>query len=140
MRDCVSMMDSGRIAPSAVGGVAQETASSAADDLPLAAAIHEQPRKKPGRPPGPLKAKVAPVDRERHEDSVQVEKPAATVAPVAPAIPTEREIQDALVAVNDKFGLDKAIECLSRFGVKRARELKENQVVDFVALCRSVIA
>ena len=139
------MMD-GRIAPSAAVGVTQEKASTAADvvnDLAHSAEIH---KKKPGRQ---AKAKVAvEVDRPRHEDvatpSVVLPLPAAA-APTPqvvdpPAIPTEKEVQDALVAVNDKFGIDKAIECLSRFGVKRARELKEEQRAEFVKLCKSVVA
>lgn len=55
------------------------------------------------------------------------------------AIPTEKEVQDATVAVNAKFGIDKAIECLTKFGVKRARELAENQRADYIAHCNEVL-
>ena len=134
MKDCVNMMSGlGHVAPSVAVAASQEMASTAADDLQHAAEIHQPAKKKPGRQPGfspKAKAEETPVDRPRHEDP----------PPEPEVIPTEKEVQDALVAVNDKFGIDKAIECLSKFGVKRARELVEGQRAEFVKLCKSVIA
>lgn len=67
--------------------------------------------------------------------------PAEIVVPETQTVPvpTDPEVQKALVAVNDKFGIDKAIECLTKFGVKRGRELVDSQKADFVALCKSVL-
>lgn len=66
------------------------------------------------------------------------EPPPAALTP-APVIPTEKEAQDALVAVNNKHGIDKAIECLAKFGVKRGRELKEEQRAEFIAVCKAAL-
>lgn len=55
-------------------------------------------------------------------------------------VPTEKEVQDAVVAVNDKFSIDKAIECLNKFSVKRARELREDQRSAFIEHCNQILA
>lgn len=68
----------------------------------------------------------------------------ATVPQSAPVVeqapfPSEKDVQDAVVNVNAKFGIDKAIECLTKFGVKRARELREDQRADFISHCTEVL-
>lgn len=54
-------------------------------------------------------------------------------------IPSDQVVQEALVAVNEKFGIDKAIECLTKFGVKRGRELTPEQKQPFYDLCMSLV-
>ncbi len=66
-------------------------------------------------------------------------EPAAPAAPPVLAIPSEKEVQDALVAVNDKKGIDAAIACLTKFGVKRGRELREDQRAEFVKVCKEAL-
>lgn len=69
--------------------------------------------------------------------------PPAESAPNSPpppaAIPTDAEVQAALVAVNDKHGIEKALEVLGAFGVKRGRELKDEQKRPFLAHCQSLL-
>lgn len=54
-------------------------------------------------------------------------------------IPTDTEVQESLVAVNDKLGIDKAIEALAKFGVKRGRELLPAQKRPFMEYCQSLV-
>ncbi len=124
----------GHGAHSMAAGRVEEKLSAAVEDLgDMAHAAEIHVKKKPGRQPGFSPKKQMEMNLETPPPAV-----AATVAPLV--LPTEKEVQDALVAVNDKHGIDKAIECLGRFGVKRARELKEEQRLDFVALCKQAIA
>lgn len=102
-----------------------------------------------GAPVTPAQAEVEAVKRTRtrkpketpvNETLPPVEAtPPAPAAPEPPKIPTDKEVQEALVAVNDKHGIDKAIECLNKFNVKRGRELRDDQKIAFVELCKTVL-
>ncbi len=100
---------------------------------------------------------TAPAERERHEDmggpingngsdhvdkprKVKKAKPETFVAPEPLASSpvsenTQADCVSALEKVYNTFGMEKSIELLSRFGVKRARELKPNQFKPFIDLC-----
>ncbi len=54
-------------------------------------------------------------------------------------LPTEADVQTAVVALNDKHGIDKCIETLAKFKVKRARELKETQRAEFIKTCNGLL-
>ena len=54
-------------------------------------------------------------------------------------VPTEADVQTAVVSLNDKFGIDKCIETLAKFKVKRARELKEDQREEFIKTCLELL-
>lgn len=94
--------------------------------------------------PGPAPEKQTRGRKPKEAPAAEPATPVATPPP-APAtapeskIPTDKEVQDALVAVNDKFGIDKAIECLNKFSVKRGRELRDDQKAAFVELCKSLL-
>lgn len=87
--------------------------------------------------PKPEKSKGGRPKKEEHSAALplpEIEKP------VTPVIPSDEEVQKALVAVNDKFGIDKAIECLKRFSVSRGRELLPEQKAPFIFLCNEALA
>ncbi len=86
-------------------------------------------------------AKATRAAKKKEPEAPEV-SPTPTVAAsiIAPAVPSDAEVQASLVAVNDKFGIDKAIECLTKFGVKRGRELRDDQKAQFMALCKSITA
>lgn len=54
--------------------------------------------------------------------------------------PSKEACIAALSDVNSKINIDKARECLSRFGVSRVRDLKEEQHQDFINFCNEQIA
>ncbi len=82
--------------------------------------------------PAPAKAKPGPKAKAKEEPAPEAPAPAVVV-------PSDKDVQDALVAVNDKLGIDKAIECLSKFNVKRGRELTDVQKQPFMDLCKSLV-
>jgi hypothetical protein len=98
----------------------------------LTTASEPAPKAK-GRPKGPPAAKLKP------DPAPQPTPPPPEVVTPEPELPSEKDVQDVVVAVNDKFGIDKAIECLSKFQVKRARELREDQRAAFITHCKSML-
>jgi hypothetical protein len=93
---------------------------------PIEEALDPAPVKR-GRP---KKAAQPPPEPEESEVSEEVEEL---------PMPSEAEVQAAVVSVNEKHGFEKAVECLAKFGVKRARELKDDQKAAFVAHCNQVV-
>ncbi len=86
-------------------------------------------------------AKATRAAKKKEPEAAPESTPSAPIAATTtPPIPSDAEVQASLVAVNDKFGIDKAIECLTKFGVKRGRELRDDQKAEFMALCKSITA
>ncbi len=99
----------------------------------------------------PAAANPPPIDKKPKKTKVQTEaaspvsSPAAAVVDSSPAaVPsapaevgplTHPDCVGALEKVYNKYGMEKSLEILSRFGVKRARELKDHQYRPFVELC-----
>ncbi len=89
----------------------------------------------------PLPAEpVAEIEKKKPGPKAKAKEEPAPEAPApAAVVPSDKDVQDALVAVNDKLGIDKAIECLSKFNVKRGRELTDVQKQPFMDLCKSLV-
>lgn len=70
-------------------------------------------------------------------EPVKVETKVEQTTAAAPSSPSHTldECTAALQKVWDKHGMDKSLECLSRFGAKRARELLPESYAPFIALC-----
>lgn len=110
-----------------------QTAEAIANAKPATETKSKAPRAAKAKDPEPVQsvAEVAP----------QASAPPPSAPPPETAvIPSDAEVQAALMAVNEKFGIDKALECLSKFGAKRGREITDAQKAPFVALCKQVIA
>lgn len=75
--------------------------------------IHEEKRK-PGRPK-------------------KVEDLPATTPP-----PTRDDAVRALSLINEKFGIDKARECLTKFEIKRLAELDNDKIPSFIEHCQAL--
>lgn len=120
-------------------------------------------RKKPGRRPGWTKTNheapktqsaPPPIEVRNQSTPSPVPPPIETVKVPAPAVVSEQELFDAapvapitkedatkkLVAVNDKYGIDRARECLTRFSAQKMSELKPEKFPDFVEYCNKLLA
>lgn len=116
--------------------------------------IPEQETAPAPRKPRAKKATAAEVKTAReenpdlgmHEAKAQVEaaQPAhidgAPDAPAPAKAPSLDDCTGALQKVWDKHGMEKSIECLNRFGAKRARELDPKVYGEFIALCEQTAA
>lgn len=115
--------------------VAEMSAFFGGGEVGVAGDTPKPARQKPGPKPKADKNVEAAHD-------INAATPVAQQAPAIPQtapVPSDKEVQDALVAVNDKLGIDKAIECLGKFGVKRGRELTDTQKQPFMDLCKSLV-
>lgn len=107
-------------------GVAVDSAQVAAHTAP--AVVVEEPKK--------AKAPKKPIPEPAATTAFQQPVAASTNAVAGPSESlTHPDCVGALEKVYNKFGMEKSLEILSRFGVKRARELKEPQYKQFVDLC-----
>jgi hypothetical protein len=74
------------------------------------------------------------------ESPLKIVEPAPKDPPKPPpASATVEDVTNALTAVWNKHGMEKSLEVLSRFGVKRARELLPEQHAAFVGYCQEVL-
>lgn len=105
--------------------------------LPVVEATPEPVKR--GRKPKEVTVPEAPTNVAIQEPEPEPEPSVAQAPVVNVTLPTEKEVQDAVVAVNARLGIDKAIECLTKFGVKRARELTEDQRAGFIKHCNEVL-
>ncbi len=69
---------------------------------------------------------------------VQVEAAPQPEPTPTPVFPTEKDVQDAVVTLNGKKGIETCMDVLSKFGVKRAREIREDQRAAFIKACEEL--
>lgn len=159
----VTSVPAARMAPSAADEDAQTPArqwpsiveAATGMDQPTPPISDEMsPKKRRGRPPGPPKPESEepkrPQGRPRSDDSIPGNESGVSKArglskalqaddSDAPKI-TDDAIIAAITKVHEAKGIDAARESLTRFGVAKARELKEHQRADFLAVCDGILS
>lgn len=142
---------------------ANPAVTAGAPAVQAAPATTRKPRSDAGKPRGPHKQpNAAPQDQDRKApataDSALTTSPAVaapesavapaaapTQAPTAPAVPaatvpTQEAVQAAVEKLYNAKGMEVTRDTLARFGVKRAKELPDDQRAAFIAKAEAVAA
>ncbi len=125
------------INPSAVS----EPFTAPAVEAPAAPVKTRKPRNDAGKPRKKVEAPAVPAKPAPAPEVAQGEPaPAAPVASTPTTTVTTQQLQDAMTAVFAKFGLNKSLELVQRFGVRRVSELKPEQHAAFHKLALEMVA